>query len=358
MVAPRPKEALTTYELLRRHGVSRRDFMQFCAMTACAMGLPPTMISPRRHCPGDEAADTGHLAARPRVHVLQRVVHPLVAPDRPGHHPQHDLARLRRHAAGGGGSPGRGDPQGADSRPPGRVRPGRRGQRADQGRRRVLHRRRRDLREHPAGDRRARASSSSPGARAHPTAACRRRSPIRPGAVPVHELIHDKPIVNVPGCPPIAEVMTGVLTYVLTFDRLPELDRIGRPEDVLPPAHSRQVLAPGVLRRRAVRRGVGRRGRQARAGASTRWAAAARQRTTPARTFKWNNGVSFPIGSGHGCIGCSEANFWDNGPFYERLSSIPAARHRVDAGSDRHGGCRSRSAAWLRSMPRRWASST
>jgi hydrogenase small subunit len=40
-------------------------------------------------------------------------------------------------------------------------------------------------------------------------------------------------------------------------------------------------------------------------------------------TFKWNNGVSFPIGSGHGCIGCSEANFWDNGPFYQRLSSIP-----------------------------------
>jgi hydrogenase small subunit len=40
-------------------------------------------------------------------------------------------------------------------------------------------------------------------------------------------------------------------------------------------------------------------------------------------TFKWNNGVSFPIGSGHGCIGCSEAGFWDNGPFYNRLSGIP-----------------------------------
>jgi hydrogenase small subunit len=40
--------------------------------------------------------------------------------------------------------------------------------------------------------------------------------------------------------------------------------------------------------------------------------------------MKWNNGVSFPIGSGHPCIGCSEENFWDNGPFYHRLSSIPA----------------------------------
>jgi hydrogenase small subunit len=37
---------------------------------------------------------------------------------------------------------------------------------------------------------------------------------------------------------------------------------------------------------------------------------------------KWNGGVSFPIGSGHGCIGCSEAGFWDNGPFYQRLSNV------------------------------------
>jgi hydrogenase small subunit len=39
--------------------------------------------------------------------------------------------------------------------------------------------------------------------------------------------------------------------------------------------------------------------------------------------IKWNNGVSYPIQSGHGCIGCSEANFWDNGPFYQHLASFP-----------------------------------
>jgi hydrogenase small subunit len=38
---------------------------------------------------------------------------------------------------------------------------------------------------------------------------------------------------------------------------------------------------------------------------------------------RWNNGVSFPIQSGHGCIGCSEANFWDHGPFYQHLASFP-----------------------------------
>jgi hydrogenase small subunit len=49
-------------------------------------------------------------------------------------------------------------------------------------------------------------------------------------AVPIHKVITDKPIIKVPGCPPIAEVMTGVIAYMLTFDRFPELDRQGRPK--------------------------------------------------------------------------------------------------------------------------------
>jgi len=38
---------------------------------------------------------------------------------------------------------------------------------------------------------------------------------------------------------------------------------------------------------------------------------------------RWNNGVSFPIQSGHGCIGCTEEKFWDYGPFYQHLASFP-----------------------------------
>jgi hydrogenase small subunit len=37
----------------------------------------------------------------------------------------------------------------------------------------------------------------------------------------------------------------------------------------------------------------------------------------------WNEGTSSPIRSGHGCIGCSEEGFWDNGPFYQHLASFP-----------------------------------
>jgi hydrogenase small subunit len=53
-------------------------------------------------------------------------------------------------------------------------------------------------------------------------------------------------------------------------------------------------------------------------------------------TVRWNEGVSFPIQSGHGCIGCSEDGFWDKGPFYERLSNIKA--FGVEENADTIGG--------------------
>ena len=55
--------------------------------------------------------------------------------------------------------------------------------------------------------------------------------------------------------------------------------------------------------------------------------------------MRWNGGVSFPIQSGHGCIGCSEANFWDNGPFYQHLPTS-RLRHRDDGGQGGRGGWR------------------
>jgi hydrogenase small subunit len=38
-------------------------------------------------------------------------------------------------------------------------------------------------------------------------------------------------------------------------------------------------------------------------------------------TMKWNAGTSFPIESGHPCLGCSEPGFWDKGSFYAPLST-------------------------------------
>ena len=49
------------------------------------------------------------------------------------------------------------------------------------------------------------------------------------GAVGVGDVIKDKPIVHLTGCPPIAETITATLVHYLTFGGIPALDSDGRP---------------------------------------------------------------------------------------------------------------------------------
>jgi hydrogenase small subunit len=50
------------------------------------------------------------------------------------------------------------------------------------------------------------------------------------GAVGVRDLVKDKPIVNVPGCPPSPYNFLSTILYYLTFKRWPELDALSRPK--------------------------------------------------------------------------------------------------------------------------------
>ncbi len=142
------------------------------------------------------------------------------------------------------------------------------------------------------------------------------------GAQPIREVISGKPIVNVPGCPPIGEVMAGVIVHLLAFDRIPQLDGAGRPKAF----YSRRVHDT-CYRRPNYDAGLfvesfddenARRGfclyRMGCRGPVT---------YNSCGVMRWNEGVSYPIQSGHGCIGCSESSYWDNGPFYRHLASFP-----------------------------------
>jgi hydrogenase small subunit len=151
----------------------------------------------------------------------------------------------------------------------------------------------------------------------------------------VHKVITDKPIIKVPGCPPIAEVMTGVITYMLTFDRIPELDRQGRPkmfygQRIHDKCYRRPHFDAGQFVEswddEAARKGY------------CLYKMGCKGPTTynACSTVRWNNGVSFPIQSGHGCIGCSEDGFWDKGSFYDRLTTIH--QFGVEANADQIGG--------------------
>lgn len=139
------------------------------------------------------------------------------------------------------------------------------------------------------------------------------------GAVSVTDIIKDKPVVNVPGCPPIPVVITGVLAHFLTFGKLPELDHLGRP----------LAFYGNNIHDRCYRRPFYDKGQFANSfddeGAKKGWCLFKLGCKGPVTynacaTTKWNDGTSFPIEAGHGCLGCSEPDFWDMGGFYNSLS--------------------------------------
>jgi hydrogenase small subunit len=154
------------------------------------------------------------------------------------------------------------------------------------------------------------------------------------GAMPAGKIIRGKPVVNVPGCPPIAEVMAGVVVHLLTFARIPQLDGLGRPKAF----YSRRVHDT-CYRRANYDAGLfvesfddenARRGyclyRVGCRGPST---------YNSCGIIKWNEGTSYPIQSGHPCLGCSEDGFWDNSPFYKRNPTVNA--FGIEATADQIG---------------------
>jgi hydrogenase small subunit len=140
------------------------------------------------------------------------------------------------------------------------------------------------------------------------------------GATMVSDIVTDKPVINVPGCPPIPAVITGTLAHFLTFGKLPELDHLKRPI----------AFYGNTIHDRCYRRPFYDQGKFAKTfddeGARNGWCLyelGCKGPTTynACATVKWNDGTSFPIESGHGCIGCSEPGFWDRGDIYKPLSA-------------------------------------
>jgi hydrogenase small subunit len=142
------------------------------------------------------------------------------------------------------------------------------------------------------------------------------------GAVGVDAIVKDKPVVNIAGCPPISDVVTATIVHYLTFGRLPEMDRDGRPlfaygariHDQCP---KRANYDAGQFVERFDDEG-------ARKGWCLYKVGCKGPATfSPCPIFLWNTRTSWPIGAGHPCIGCTERNFWDTmSPFYTRLPNV------------------------------------
>jgi len=141
-------------------------------------------------------------------------------------------------------------------------------------------------------------------------------------AVPVHEIVKNRPVIKVPGCPPIAEVITGTIVHYITFGAIPELTNQGRPKAfyqhrVHDNCNRRAFFDAGMFVESFGDEGA-KQGwclyRMGCKGPTTYNACAITQ---------WNEGLSYPIKSGHPCLGCAEDGFWDKGPFYTHLANLP-----------------------------------
>lgn len=144
------------------------------------------------------------------------------------------------------------------------------------------------------------------------------------GALSVAEAVPGiKTLINLPACPVNAENLTALITYFLTFNRWPALDRLGRP-----------LFAYGKsIHDACERRAHFDAGQYVEAwgdqGAREGFCLYKMGCKGPA-TFQncpnigWNENTNWPVGCGAPCIGCAEPQFWDRmTPFYQHLAGVP-----------------------------------
>ncbi|HLP97424.1 MAG TPA: hydrogenase small subunit [Sideroxyarcus sp.] len=123
-------------------------------------------------------------------------------------------------------------------------------------------------------------------------------------------LIPTRPLMSLPGCPPVPEVIAGSVAYFLVNGALPPLDDLKRP--LLYYGKTVHDCCPRLDHFNAGEFATSFDDDGARQGHCLLLLGCKGPDTFNAcNTNKWNQGTSSPTQAGHGCIGCSEPHFWD-----------------------------------------------
>ncbi|KAA6230064.1 hydrogenase small subunit [Campylobacter sp. LR264d] len=138
-------------------------------------------------------------------------------------------------------------------------------------------------------------------------------------AKPVHK-ITSKPIINVPGCPPSEKNIVGNVLQLLLFKELPTLDVYNRPKwayglRIHDLCERRGHFDAGEFVQEFGDEGAKKGYCLYKVGCKGPYT------FNNCSRERFNSHTSWPIQAGHGCIGCSEPNFWDNmQPFEEPMA--------------------------------------
>ncbi len=160
------------------------------------------------------------------------------------------------------------------------------------------------------------------------------------GAVPLSK-VTNKPVINVPGCPPSEKNIVGSLIHFILYGTLPALDAYNRPKWAY-------GLRIHDLCERRGRFDAGEFVEEFGDEGAKKGYCLYKVGCKGPYTFnncsknKFNQHTSWPVQAGHGCIGCSEPDFWDTmGPFEkpvaDRLYSTVFDGLGADATADKIG---------------------
>jgi len=142
------------------------------------------------------------------------------------------------------------------------------------------------------------------------------------GAVGVSQAIPGLRLINLSACPMNGANLAATLVHYLTFKELPATDSLGRPLF----AHGDRIH-DDCPRRAHYDAGqfVQEWGDE---GHRQGWCLYKMGCKGPATDYncpriQWNDGTNWPIGVGHGCVGCAQPAFWDTmTPFYQTLPNV------------------------------------
>jgi len=143
------------------------------------------------------------------------------------------------------------------------------------------------------------------------------------GAVGAAQAAPGAKVINLPGCPMNVQNLTATIVHYLTFGEWPATDSSGRPLFAYG-----QLIHDQCERRAHFERGeyVMAWGDEASRKGWCLYKMGCKGPETLANcpTARFNDGTSWPVKAGHGCVGCTMPRFWDQmTPFYARLPAPP-----------------------------------
>ena len=126
----------------------------------------------------------------------------------------------------------------------------------------------------------------------------------------VMDVVHGKPIINIPACPANPSNMVGVILHYVLTGQVPELDSLLRPKFAFG-----YRIHDNCERRAHFDAGefVEEWGDEGAKNNFCLYKVGCKGPMTfnNCSIIRYNEGVNWPVGVGRGCIGCSEPDFWD-----------------------------------------------